>query len=343
MRLQSTETTAVQRQILLKQLCLTQLFTSSSSKPNIHHCSASRLRAQASSSTSSESNGKGINDRNSNLDNDVDNDEDFINVQNRIAAMLADDFTASTTSSSKANGTGETATVNNNNNNNNSLSRQSRSLVAIASCLFATSIFIFQHSQPVSALALLKAMEKDSVPLSVAVCNGKPTVIDFYADWCENCKAMAPTMRSIESEWKDKVNFVTIDGAASQNSALVQKFHVDGIPHLAFIQEGGEVKTALVGAVPRRILSEEINALVKVGLVFLSFSRHQFHLSISLSLSLSHYTRRINIVHFLLFPFLLLSISYRIQDKDLPYLGYDAFADDSHYPLAEISKTCPAT
>lgn len=37
------------------------------------------------------------------------------------------------------------------------------------------------------------------------VANGRPTVVDFYAEWCENCKEMAPTLRQLEGRYKDKV------------------------------------------------------------------------------------------------------------------------------------------
>ena len=56
------------------------------------------------------------------------------------------------------------------------------------------------------------------------MCNGKPTVIDFYADWCESCKVMAPSMRSIETQYKDKINFVTIDGSNAKNGAFIFDF-----------------------------------------------------------------------------------------------------------------------
>mmetsp|Transcript_17891 Transcript_17891/g.17961 ORF Transcript_17891/g.17961 Transcript_17891/m.17961 type:complete len:240 (+) Transcript_17891:80-799(+) len=133
--------------------------------------------------------------------------------------------------------------------------------IAALSSLLGSFLFLFQHTQPVSGVALINAMAQDSLPLEKALCNGKPTIIDFYADWCESCKAMAPTMRRMETEFAEKVNFVAIDGANSENSDLVGKFRVDGIPHLAFLTKQGEVKTALIGAVPETVLEDEIFSL----------------------------------------------------------------------------------
>lgn len=134
----------------------------------------------------------------------------------------------------------------------------------------------------------------------VAVCNGKPTIIDFYADWCESCKVMAPSMRSVETQYKDRINFISVDGSNSKNGEfwatprfsrsrsmslitsflftadLVKMFRVDGIPHLAFIGSDQEVKTALVGSVPKPILKDQITALLQVPVQFCSKILHPF-------------------------------------------------------------------
>eukprot|EP01038_Epipyxis_sp_PR26KG_P007431 gene7431-10127_t len=135
--------------------------------------------------------------------------------------------------------------------------------IAVISSIVGCLLFSFQHSQPVSGVTLLKAMERDSVPVEAALCNGKPTLIEFYADWCESCKATAPSMRALELKFRKDINFLTIDGVNKRNSALVDKFRVDGIPHLAFIDRNTEVKTALVGAVPSKIVNEDLLALLK--------------------------------------------------------------------------------
>jgi thiol-disulfide isomerase/thioredoxin len=53
------------------------------------------------------------------------------------------------------------------------------------------------------------------------MCNGKPTIIDFYADWCVSCREMAPSMRSVEMQYRDKINFVTIDGSDPKNGEKI--------------------------------------------------------------------------------------------------------------------------
>jgi hypothetical protein len=45
---------------------------------------------------------------------------------------------------------------------------------------------------------------------------------------------------------------------------MVRRFRVDGIPHIAFIDPKNEVKTALVGAVPKKILDQDVVALLQV-------------------------------------------------------------------------------
>ena len=184
-----------------------------------------------------------------------DNEREFENVQEQIAAMLKDmevrdSFTE--TSSLTSSPVTETEIADKRNN----------VVLAVSSALFALALFVYQKTSPVSAVGLLRAMEADSTPINVAVCSGKPTVVEFYANWCENCKVMAPAMREMEFSYNERVNFITVDGSNPKNSELVQRFHVDGIPHLAFLGPQSEFKTALIGAVPKSILVSEINALV---------------------------------------------------------------------------------
>ena len=138
--------------------------------------------------------------------------------------------------------------------------------VAAISFVLGIGGFFFTHNQPANSVALLKAMEKDSPTLSSAFCNGKPTIVDFYADWCESCKAMAPSMRALELKYSDSLNFVTLDGTNPRYGNVVGAFRVDAIPHVAFVTPSLEVKTALVGAVPKKILEQNMEALSKVSL-----------------------------------------------------------------------------
>jgi thioredoxin-like negative regulator of GroEL len=96
----------------------------------------------------------------------------------------------------------------------------------------------------------------------------------------ENCKEMAPTLHKVENAYKGRVNFVVIDGDSAKNADLVDAFRVDGIPHMALITAKGDVRTALVGNVPRDVVVADLDALV--------------------------------------------------SNKELPYLGYDAFAGGEH-------------
>merc|ERR1712232_333448 len=106
-------------------------------------------------------------------------------------------------------------------------------------------------------------MQDNSAPLSVIGHNGKPTVVDFWAPWCDNCKSWAPTLQSVEQDYADKVNFVMVNGDEGKNWPLITRFGVDAIPHLALVSADGDVETALIGPVPKSVLSADLEVLLK--------------------------------------------------------------------------------
>ena len=135
--------------------------------------------------------------------------------------------------------------------------------IAVASSLLAAAFFFVQHnSADTTGVALLRKMEAESVQLPTALCSGKPTLVEFFAPWCESCKESAPGVRALELQYRDRVNFVAIDGSDISNANLVSLFRVDGIPHFAFIDADTTVQTSLVGAVPKQIVREELEALM---------------------------------------------------------------------------------
>ena len=55
--------------------------------------------------------------------------------------------------------------------------------------------------------APLEQLARRSLDPEVALANGRPTVFEFYASWCEACKEMAPTMLELEKQNEKKITY----------------------------------------------------------------------------------------------------------------------------------------
>ena len=84
----------------------------------------------------------------------------------------------------------------------------------------------------------------------------KLTVIDFWAEWCGPCRAIAPLLAEVAKEMPDKVKIVKINVDTEQE--LAQKYGISSIPTLLFVK-GGVVREEVVGAKPKKVLVDKIN------------------------------------------------------------------------------------
>ena len=139
--------------------------------------------------------------------------------------------------------------------------------IAIVSIVMAIANFVWQYSHPVTEVQLLMSMQQSSVPMSLVGNNGKPSVVDFWAPWCENCKFSAPTLRQVEDEYRDRINFVMVncggDDDMKEAWPYLEAFRVDAIPHLALVSADGVVETSLIGPTPKSVLEADLNMLLE--------------------------------------------------------------------------------
>ncbi|MEM6449584.1 MAG: thioredoxin family protein [Cyanobacteria bacterium P01_D01_bin.105] len=133
-------------------------------------------------------------------------------------------------------------------------------VVTIAAVLTIAIVFGLQTRSPAASLS---EMAKAAVPLDVALANDKPTLIEFYANWCTSCQAMAPDIQQLKTEYGNKVNFVMLNVDNTKWLPEMLNYRVDGIPHFEFISVDSHEKGAAIGEMPRAILAENLDALVK--------------------------------------------------------------------------------
>ena len=66
--------------------------------------------------------------------------------------------------------------------------------------------------------------------------SGLPVLVDFYADWCGPCRAMAPIVEQLSTELEGKVSVGKLDVDVNQELAI--RYGVMGIPTLGLFKEG---------------------------------------------------------------------------------------------------------
>jgi thioredoxin 1 len=83
-------------------------------------------------------------------------------------------------------------------------------------------------------------------------------MVDFWAEWCAPCRAIAPTLDELARESGGKVTLAKVN--VDEHPALAARYGVRSIPTILLIK-GGTVVDQVIGAVPKAQLKKKLDAI----------------------------------------------------------------------------------
>jgi thioredoxin len=82
-----------------------------------------------------------------------------------------------------------------------------------------------------------------------------PAIVDFYADWCQPCKMVAPILEELANEYAGQIMIYKVN--TEQERELSSVFGIQSIPTLVFIPKEGQPQAAM-GALPKQTFEKVI-------------------------------------------------------------------------------------
>ena len=141
--------------------------------------------------------------------------------------------------------------------------------IVIISMIFLKNLFF-------KSTYLLKSFGELSVDPEIAFTNNKPTFLEFYAEWCEVCKEMAPQVSAFKDEYEKDINFVFLNVDNQKWGNYIQKFAVNGIPQVNLFDKKGNLISTFIGKQDEIKIRQSIKNIEKEEKLYEEISNAEF-------------------------------------------------------------------
>ena len=143
-----------------------------------------------------------------------------------------------------------------------SINKFQKIILALLSLFLIAFILLFKSSIFESTLQL-RNLSNLSMDPEIAFINGKPTYLEFYAEWCEVCKEMASEVTELKENFDNEINFVFLNVDNPKWDKFTKQFNVNGIPQINIIDSNSNLLATLTGLQEKNTLKETMSFLFK--------------------------------------------------------------------------------
>ena len=140
------------------------------------------------------------------------------------------------------------------------LNKNIQAILVLLIAFFIISFILFRNFFFQSTY-LLKSFGELSVAPEIAFTNHKSTFLEFYAEWCEVCKEMAPKISALKDEYEKDVNFVFLNVDNQKWDNYIRKFDVNGIPQVNLFDDKGNLISTFIGKQEESKIRDSIDQL----------------------------------------------------------------------------------
>ena len=146
--------------------------------------------------------------------------------------------------------------------NNNSSNKFQKIILALLP-LFLIAFILFFKSTIFKSTLQLRNFGNLSMDPEIAFTNGKPTYLEFYAEWCEICKEMASEVTELKEDFDNDMNFVFLNVDNPKWDKYIKDFKVNGIPQINILDSNSNLQATFTGLQEEKTLKDSLNHLLE--------------------------------------------------------------------------------